>query len=66
MIGSATDLTTNTKEHPLSNLTKEERIAKIRESLGGWKDDSEITEIFSKIDQERHSYQGRPLVSFDD
>jgi len=53
-------------KHPLSNLTKEEQIVKIQESLSGWEDDSEITAIFSEIDQERHADQGRPLVSFDD
>ena len=50
--------------HPLSGLSKEERIAKIRAAVGGWKDDPEIAEIFDEIAQERHSYQGRPLANF--
>lgn len=52
--------------HPLSGLSKEERIAKIRAAVGGWKDDPEIAEIFDEIAQERHSYQGRPLANFDE
>lgn len=52
--------------HPLRGLSKEDRIAKIRAALGGWKDDPEIAEIFDEIAQERHSYQGRPLANFDE
>lgn len=54
------------KKHPLSDLTKEEQIAKIRSTLGGWEDDSSITAIFSEIDQKRHAERGRPLVSFEE
>ena len=52
--------------HPLSGLSKEERIVKIRAAVGGWKDDPEIAGIFAEIAQERHSYQGRPLANFDE
>ena len=52
--------------HPLSGLSREERIAKIRAAVGGWKDDLEIANIFAAIDQERHVYQGRPISTFDD
>ena len=52
--------------HPLANLSKAERTAKIQAALGSWKNDSEITEIFSEIDRARHAYQGRPLATFDE
>lgn len=52
--------------HPLSGLTREERIAKIRAAVGGWKEDDEIVEIFAALDQERHAYQGRAIATFDD
>lgn len=52
--------------HPLANLSREQRIAKIEAALGGWKNDSEISEIFSNIDTERHTYRGRSLASFDE
>jgi len=52
--------------HPLDGLSKDEQIAKIRAVLGGWKDDPEIAEIFSDIDRERHTYQGRAIATFED
>lgn len=52
--------------HPLSGLSREERIAKIRSTVGGWQDDPEIIDVFSAVDRERHAYQGRALVTLDD
>lgn len=52
--------------HPLSGLSREERLAKIRAALGGWKDDPEIAQIFAEIDQERHAYEGRAIATFDE
>lgn len=52
--------------HPLSGLNREERMAKIRAAVGGWKEDPEITGIFAAIDQERHAYQGRAIATFDE
>jgi hypothetical protein len=52
--------------HPLSHLTPEERQICIDSALGGWKDDSNLDNIFAEIDQERHAYRGRQLNSFDD
>jgi antitoxin ParD1/3/4 len=51
--------------HPLGGLTQEERIAKIRSAVGGWKEDPEIADIFAVIDQERHAYQGRAIAPLD-
>jgi len=55
-----------TPNHPLSGLSREERIAKIRAAVGGWKDDAEMANIFAAIDQERHAYQGRAIATFDE
>ena len=52
--------------HPLVGLSREQRISKIRSALGGWKNDTEITDIFTEVDRERHAYKGRPLVTFDE
>ncbi len=41
--------------HPLSGLSREERIEKIRAAIGGWKDDQEMAEIFAKIQADRHA-----------
>lgn len=56
----------STSTHPLANLSRDQRIAKIRAALGGWKNDPEIAEIFSEINRERHTYEGRPLATFDE
>ena len=51
--------------HPLANLSDEERLAKINAVLGAWKDDPEIDEIFTQIDHDRHAYRGRQTDSMD-
>ena len=66
LVDEAPTVSVNTSSHPLANLSPEQRIAKIRDALGGWKGDSEIAEIFSEIDSDRHTYQGRPLATFDE
>jgi hypothetical protein len=60
------DASLNPIAHPLSGLSKEERIAKIRSAVGGCQDDPEIADIFTAIDQERHAYPGRAIATFDD
>ncbi|MFZ4675051.1 MAG: ribbon-helix-helix domain-containing protein [Nodosilinea sp.] len=52
--------------HPLSGLSREERIAKIQAAVGGWQDDPEIADIFAAIDRERHAYPGRAIATLDD
>lgn len=52
--------------HPLAGLSRDERIAKIRE-LMPWEDsDPELDEIFSNLAKERHADRGRPLIDFED
>jgi hypothetical protein len=40
--------------HPLNGLSREDRMAKIRAAVGGWKGDAEIADIFAVISHERH------------
>jgi hypothetical protein len=46
-------------------IDKIEQWENLQEVIGDWKNDQEITDIFSQIDQERHADIGRP-VNFDD
>ena len=46
-------------------LTEAERLAKLNQLFGAWKNQPELTEIFTEIDQERHVYQGRTINSID-
>lgn len=52
--------------HPLSQLMPAERRKQIDSALGGWKNDSNLDEIFAEIDQERHASRGRQIDSFND
>ena len=52
--------------HPLAHLSTKERQNRIKQVLGAWQDDTEIDEIFSKIDRDRHSYHGRQINPLDD
>ncbi|MBD2691211.1 hypothetical protein [Anabaena catenula] len=44
---------------PKIHLTEEERLAKLNKLFGAWKNQADLTEIFTEIDQQRHTYQGR-------
>jgi antitoxin ParD1/3/4 len=50
---------------PQPPLTDEERLAKLNQLFGAWKNQPELTEIFTEIDQQRHTYQGRTIDSLD-
>lgn len=50
---------------PQQPLTEAERLAKLNQLFGAWKNQPELTEIFREIDQERHTYQGRTINSID-
>lgn len=41
--------------------TDEERLAKLNQLFGAWKDQPELMEIFTEIDRQRHAYQGREI-----
>lgn len=46
-------------------LTDEERLARLNQLFGAWKDQPELIEIFAEIDQQRHAYQGRVIDSIE-
>jgi hypothetical protein len=50
---------------PQPPLTDEERLARLNQLFGAWKNQPELTEIFTEIDQQRHTYQGRTIDSLD-
>jgi len=54
-------------EIPDNQLNSEdEKLKRLEQVFGKWKDDPELDEIFAEIDRERHSYFGRKIDSFDD
>ncbi|BBD70481.1 hypothetical protein NIES4072_68480 [Nostoc commune NIES-4072] len=50
---------------PQPPLTNEERLARLNQLFGVWKNQPELAEIFTEIDQQRHAYQGRTIDSLD-
>jgi hypothetical protein len=42
-------------------LTDEERLIKLNQLFGAWKEQPELIEIFAEIDRERHAYRGRMI-----
>ncbi|BAZ12338.1 hypothetical protein NIES4071_41680 [Calothrix sp. NIES-4071] len=46
-------------------LTNDEKLAKLNQLFGAWKDDTELIEIFTEIDKNRHAYRGREINSLD-
>ena len=50
-------------EQPLS---EQERLTKLNQIFGVWKNQTELDEIFTEIDTERHAYRGRAVESLDD
>jgi antitoxin ParD1/3/4 len=50
---------------PQQPLTEAERLAKLNQLFGAWKNQPELTEIFTELDQQRHAYQGRIINLID-
>lgn len=44
----------------------EERLAKLNQLFGIWKDQNDLDEIFAEIDQERHTDYGRQFDLIED
>ncbi|MBW4673477.1 MAG: hypothetical protein KME52_05505 [Desmonostoc geniculatum HA4340-LM1] len=53
------ELFSNQRLEKEPHLLDEARLAKLNQLFGIWKDQPELTEIFTEIDQQRHAYQGR-------
>lgn len=47
------------------SLTDEERLFKLNQLFGIWKDQTDLIENFDEIDQQRHAYQGRKIDLID-
>ena len=45
-------------------LTDEERLAKLNQLFGAWKNQPDLMEIYEQIDKERHAYRGINIDSF--
>ena len=48
-----------------SQLSEEERLARLQDLFGVWKDNEELDEIFAEIDRDRHLQFGRDIDSLD-
>ncbi|MFL9449570.1 hypothetical protein AB0758_00250 [Tolypothrix bouteillei VB521301_2] len=46
-------------------LTEEERLARLNQLFGVWKNQPELTDIFDEIDKGRHAYRGRQIDIID-
>ncbi|MDF0552413.1 hypothetical protein [Kamptonema sp. UHCC 0994] len=49
-----------------SRKSDEERMKRLHQVFGAWKDNTELEEIFAEIDRERHNYFGRKIDFLDD
>lgn len=47
-------------------LDEEERLTKLNQIFGMWKNQPDLDEIFTEIDIERHANRGRAIESLDD
>lgn len=56
---------TNQIIEPQPPLTDEERLARLNQLFWDWKNQPELTEMFTEIDQQRHTYQGITIDSID-
>ncbi len=50
-------------EQPLS---EQERLTRLNQIFGVWKNQTELDDIFAEIDAERHAYRGRALETLND
>ena len=47
-------------------LSEPERLKRLNQIFGAWKNQPELDEIFAQIDREHHAYRGRAIESLDD
>jgi hypothetical protein len=50
-------------EQPLS---EQERLTRLKQIFGAWKNQPDLDTIFTDIDTQRHAYRGRAIESFDE
>jgi len=47
-------------------LSQQERLTRLNQIFGAWKNQPALDEMFAEIDRERHAYRGRAIESIDD
>jgi hypothetical protein len=47
------------------SLSDAEKLAKLNQVFGAWKDQPDLDENFAEIDRERHAYRGRQINLFE-
>ncbi|HAJ64663.1 MAG TPA: hypothetical protein DCP31_40025 [Cyanobacteria bacterium UBA8543] len=47
-------------------ISEPERLRKLNELFGLWRNQPELDNTFAEIDRDRHAYQGRKIDSLDD
>ena len=47
-------------------LSEQERLTRLNQIFGAWKNQTELDDMFAEIDTERHAYRGRALETLDD
>ncbi|MDY6901490.1 MAG: hypothetical protein SWZ49_25945 [Cyanobacteriota bacterium] len=55
------EVESNLESQTTQSLTDEERLTKLNQLFGAWKNQPDLMETFEEIDKERHSYKGRQL-----
>lgn len=50
---------------PKMMLSLQERQQRLLKLCGAWSDQPDLDAVFAQIDQERHQYRGRDILSFD-
>ncbi|MBW4598023.1 MAG: hypothetical protein KME29_00010 [Calothrix sp. FI2-JRJ7] len=58
-------ISSNKIDETKHNLTDEDRLAKLNQLFGAWKDQPDLKQIFEEIDEQRHAYRGRVVDSMD-
>lgn len=49
----------------LEEINIQERLTRLNQLFGAWKNQPALDEIFADIDTERHAYRGRAIESID-
>ena len=47
-------------------LSEQERLTRLNNIFGAWKNQPDLDEIFAETDRERHAYRGRAIESLDE
>jgi hypothetical protein len=62
---SAQNLESSTQK-PSHDLSEAERLARLNQLFGAWKDQPDLEANFAEIDRNRHAYRGRQIDHLND